>query len=159
MVIHATHVHALHRPIHHRHRSVLSIRPVMTAGDDQRRLRNARSLAEGPPARKTSNRQLRNSMTTYFSQSIFIWRDRENPDRRTQRLSSVEDSIGALFRADVSDYSSDNTGRLRPLWRAALHNLSRAKEDKLPGSSLSAHDAMRQLVHAVGILAPQGDRL
>ena len=98
-------------------------------------------------------------MTTYFSQSIFIWRDREHPDRGTQRLSSFEDGIGALFRADVSDYSRDNTGKLRPLWSAALHHLSRAKGDKLPASSLCAHDAMRQLVHAVGILAPQGGRL
>ena len=98
-------------------------------------------------------------MTTYFSKSIFSWRDREHHDRGTQRLSSVEDSISALFRADVSDYSRDNTGRLRPVWRAALHNLSRAKRDKLAASSLCAHDAMRQLVHAVGILAPQEGRL
>src|SRR5687768_6438055 len=61
-----------------------------------------------------------------------------------------------MFPADFSDYSRDNTGRVRPVWSAALYHLSRAKRDKLPASSLCAHDAMRQLVHAVGIIAGLG---
>jgi hypothetical protein len=98
-------------------------------------------------------------MPTYFNKTIFIWIDRYHPERGTQRLSSVEDAIAALFRTDVSDYSSDKAGRVRPVWRAALHNLSRAKANQLPTSSVAAHNSVRQLAHAVGILAPQGGRL
>lgn len=93
-------------------------------------------------------------MTAYFEKSIFIWVDRDYPDRGTQRLRSVEDGIAALFRADVSDYGSNSAGAPRPLWNAALHHLSAAKIDKSPASAVCAYDAMRQLVHAVGILAP-----
>jgi hypothetical protein len=98
-------------------------------------------------------------MTTYFSNTIFIWIDRYHPERGTQRLSSVENAIAALIRADVSEYSSDKAGRVRPVWRAALHDLSRAKANQEPTSSAAAHNAMRQLTQAVGILAAHGGRL
>jgi hypothetical protein len=98
-------------------------------------------------------------MTNYFSDSIFLWIDREHPERGTQRLSSVEDSIAALFRGDVNDYSSDGAGKLRPVWRTALHHLWRAKSDCLPASVVCAHYSMRQLAHAVGIVAPRDGSL
>jgi hypothetical protein len=91
-----------------------------------------------------------------FPEPIFVWRDPEHPEKGALRLDCVEEAIAALFRADISAYASASEGREHAVWTAALHHLSSAKADGLPGSVLSAHGAMRQLVHAVGILAPRG---
>jgi hypothetical protein len=98
------------------------------------------------------------AMTTHdFHEPIFVWHDRDKPERGTRRLDCVEDAIAALFRADISAYGSPN-GHERSVWTAALHRLASAKADGHAASVLSAHGAMRQLVCAVGILAP-GKRL
>ena len=94
-------------------------------------------------------------MTTHdFHEPIFVWHDRDDPEKGTQRLDCVEDAIAALFRADISAYGSPN-GHDRSVWTAALHHLASAKSDGDAASVFTAHAAMRQLVHAVGILAPR----
>ena len=96
-------------------------------------------------------------MTTHnFHEPIFVWLDRDDPEKGTRRINCIEDAIAALFRADISAYGSDGAGRERAVWTAALHHLSSAKAEGCAASVLSAHHAMRQLVHAVGILAPRG---
>jgi hypothetical protein len=93
-------------------------------------------------------------MTTHdFPEPIFLWHDRDHPEKGTRRLDCVEDAIAALFRADISAYGSD--GHDRGVWTAALHHLASAKADGLAASLHTAHAAMRQVVHAVGILAPR----
>ena len=91
--------------------------------------------------------------THVFLDPIFVWLDRDDPDKGTRRLDCVEDAIAALFRADISAYGND--GHDHGVWTAALHHLASAKADGLAASAHSAHGAMRQLVHAVGILAPR----
>ena len=91
-----------------------------------------------------------------FPEPIFVWLDRDKPDKGTQRLDCIEEAIAALFRADISAYGSAGDGHGYAIWTAALYHLSSAKADGLPASVHSAHGAMRQLVHAVGILAPRG---
>jgi hypothetical protein len=93
-------------------------------------------------------------MTHVFHEPIFVWHDRADPEKGTRRLDCVEDAIAALFRADVSSYG--NACHCRGIWTAALHHLSSARADGLPASVHSAYAAMRQLVQAVGILAPCG---
>ena len=98
-------------------------------------------------------------MTTLdFHEPIFVWHDPEHPEKGTRRLDCVEEAIAILFRADISAYGNAGPGRERAVWTAALHCLSSAKSDGHAASVLSAHDAMRQLAHAVGILAPGEDR-
>ncbi len=92
--------------------------------------------------------------THVFPEPIFIWLDRDDPEKGTRRIDCVEEAIAALFRADISAYASAGDGHA--VWTAALYHLSSAKADVLPASVHSAHGAMRQLVHAVGILAPRG---
>jgi hypothetical protein len=93
-------------------------------------------------------------MTTHdFPEPIFVWLDRTDPEKGTRRIDCVEEAIAALFRADVSAYGND--GHDRSVWTAALHHLASAKADGHAASVHSAHGAMRQLVHAVGILAPR----
>ena len=94
--------------------------------------------------------------TRDFPEPIFVWLDRDKPDKGTQRLDCIEEAIAAVFRADISAYGSDGAGPERAVWTAALHHLSSAKAEGCAASVLSAHHAMRQLVHAVGILAPRG---
>jgi len=93
-------------------------------------------------------------MTHAFPEPIFVWHDRADPEKGTRRLDCVEDAIAALFRADVSAYGND--GHERSAWTAALHHLATAKADGHAASVQCAHGAMRQLAHAVGILAPRG---
>ncbi len=95
--------------------------------------------------------------THAFPEPIFVWIDRDDPDKGTRRLDCVEDAIAALFRADISAYGND--GHDHRVWTAALHHLASAKPDGLPASVQSAHGAMRRLVHAIGILAPRGGAL
>jgi hypothetical protein len=92
--------------------------------------------------------------TCDFPEPIFVWIDPEDPGKGTRRIECVEEAIAALFRADISAYASNGNGRERAVWTAALHHLSSAKADGEAASVHSAHGAMRQLVHAVGILAP-----
>lgn len=92
-----------------------------------------------------------------FHEPIFVWHDAEHPERGTRRLDCVEDAIAALFRADISAYGSAGGHRQRAVWKEALHRLSSAKAEGHAASVLSARDAMRQLAHAVGILAPGGE--
>ncbi len=94
-------------------------------------------------------------VTHDFHEPIFVWHDRDDPDKGTRRLNCVEDAIAALFRADISAYGSAGDGHGHAIWTAALYHLSSAKADGLVASVHSAHGAMRQLVHAVGILAPR----
>ncbi len=89
-----------------------------------------------------------------FPEPIFVWHDRNDPEKGTRRIDCVEEAIAALFRADISTYSSDGDGRERAVWTAALHHLVAVKANGRAASVLRAHHAMRQLVHAVGILAP-----
>jgi hypothetical protein len=96
-------------------------------------------------------------MTTHiFPEPIFVWRDRNHPEKGTMRLGCVEEAIAALFRADISAYGSRSNGQKRAVWAAAVHHLASAKTDGRVASLVSAHGAMRQLVHSVGILAPRG---
>jgi hypothetical protein len=96
-------------------------------------------------------------VTTHdFHEPIFVWLDRADPGKGTRRIDCVEEAIAALFRADISAYGN---GGGHPVWTAALHHLASAKADALPASVHSAHGAMRQLVHAVGILAPRSGAL
>jgi hypothetical protein len=93
-------------------------------------------------------------MTTHdFHEPIFVWHDRDDPAKGTRRLDCVEDAIAVLFRADMSAYGSPK-GHDRSVWTAALHHLDSARADGLAETVLAAHDAMRQLVQAAGILAP-----
>ena len=64
-----------------------------------------------------------------------------------------------LFRADASAHATDGKGRERAVWTAALHRLASAKADGHAGNLLLADGAMRQLVQAVGILAPRAGLL
>jgi hypothetical protein len=94
-------------------------------------------------------------MTTHdFHEPIFVWLDRDDPNKGTRRIDCVEEAIAALFRADITAYGSAY-GHDRGVWTAALHHLASAKTDGHAESVHSAHGAMRQLAHAVGILAPR----
>ena len=92
-----------------------------------------------------------------FHEPIFIWVDRDDPARGAQRIDCVEDAIAALFRADISAYGNARDGRGHAVWMAAVHHLASAKADGDGAGVLAAYGAMRQLAHAVGILAtPDG---
>jgi hypothetical protein len=91
--------------------------------------------------------------TRNFHEPILIWLDREDPSKGTKRLTCVEDAIAALFRAEISAYSSGCDGLDHPVWATALGHLSMAKADGLGGSVHRAYKAMRELVEVVDILA------
>ena len=97
--------------------------------------------------------------THEFPEPIFVWLDPKDPEKGTRRLDCVEEAIAALFRADISAYGGAGDGREHAVWTAALYHLSLAKADGLAASVNSAHGAMRQLAHAVGILAPRDGML
>jgi hypothetical protein len=96
-------------------------------------------------------------VTHDFAEPIFLWHDREDPKKGTRRLDCIEDAFAVLFRADISAYSND--GHDHRVWTAALHHLVSAKADGLAASVHLAHGAMRQLLHAVGVLAPRSGQL
>jgi hypothetical protein len=98
-------------------------------------------------------------ITHDFHEPIFVWLDRDDPEKGTRRLDCVEEAIAALFRADISAYGNIGDGHGHAVWTAALYHLSSAKADGFGDNVLAAHNAMRQLAHAVGILAPRDGAL
>jgi hypothetical protein len=92
-------------------------------------------------------------MTTHdFDKPILLWVDRNDPGKGVKQLDCVEDAIAALFRADIGGDRANIDGRDHPIWAAALHRLSEARNSGCKEALLLAYTTMLQLVSSLGIL-------